>query len=293
MSRRAPVPMPGAAPVPGRPLGDTQRAWIRALVLQRGIAPVDAEDITQNVLLAIARGGPIVPEGRSPEEAFRSWCCGVVHRQVASWRRQRVRQAPELCGAAPTSPDTCQSAAAAPDPPMDDLVSPVPTAEDLLVADTELAMARLVFEELRAKQAARHAVLVAYEVEERPMSEIAASMGITTNTAWNRLRLAREDARASWQRLAARQSLPRDVRQSLPRDVRQSLPRDVRQSLPRDVRQSLPHKRGAQSPARLAEPPSEPHEISRSSPGRSPRIPCTEGAGGPPEWSPRRGRDRQ
>lgn len=202
MSRRAPVPMPGRPPVPGRPLGDAQRAWIRALVLQRGIAPVDAEDITQNVLLAIARGGPTVPEGRSPEEAFRSWCCGVVHRQVSSFRRQRVKQAPELCGAPPTSPDTCQSAAA-PDL-LDDLVSPVPTAEDLLVADTERAVARLVLEELRAKQAARHAVLVAYEVEERPMSEIAASLGITVNTGWNRLRLARDDARASWHRLVAR-----------------------------------------------------------------------------------------
>ena len=46
------------------------------------------DDVTQNVLLAIHRAPPIVvPEGRSPEQAWRAWCRGVVRIQVARHRR--------------------------------------------------------------------------------------------------------------------------------------------------------------------------------------------------------------
>jgi DNA-directed RNA polymerase specialized sigma24 family protein len=46
----------------------------------------------------------------------------------------------------------------------------------------------------------RRAVIVAYTLEGISMSEVAASFNIPVNTAWNRLRLAREDLREAWER---------------------------------------------------------------------------------------------
>lgn len=47
----------------------------------------------------------------------------------------------------------------------------------------------------------RRGVLVAYVLEEMPMAEVAAALRIPVNTAWNRLRLAREELRAVWARV--------------------------------------------------------------------------------------------
>ena len=47
----------------------------------------------------------------------------------------------------------------------------------------------------------RRCVIVAYELEGVPMVDIARALGIPVNTAWNRLRLGREDLRAAWKRL--------------------------------------------------------------------------------------------
>lgn len=194
-----------------RALEEARRRWVIMLVRRQGVPEADVDDVTQNVLLAIHRAAPIaVPDGRSPEEAWRAWCFGVVRRQVASHRRElpvgtlaafpRPREdAPALSSSSPSLEEPSGDPDAQP--------SPSPDPEEHLLSLLETARARQALEELRAKQADRHAVLVAYEIEERPMSEIAASLGITVNTCWNRLRLAREDLRVLWKRLLARRPL--------------------------------------------------------------------------------------
>ena len=46
----------------------------------------------------------------------------------------------------------------------------------------------------------RRQVVVAYEIEGMAMSDIARAYGVSLNTAWNRLRLGREDLRIIWRR---------------------------------------------------------------------------------------------
>jgi RNA polymerase sigma-70 factor (ECF subfamily) len=67
--------------------------------------------------------------------------------------------------------------------------SPAPSAEDR-AADREAAM--LVAAALAAMPIEQRAVFVLYEVDETPMKEIAESLGVPVNTAYSRLRLARE-----------------------------------------------------------------------------------------------------
>jgi hypothetical protein len=54
----------------------------------------------------------------------------------------------------------------------------------------------------------RRAVIVAYELEGIAMQDVAARMSISVNTAWNLLRLAREDLRAAYCRLDAQERAP-------------------------------------------------------------------------------------
>ncbi len=231
------------------------------LVRRHGVPEADVEDVTQNVLLAIHRAAPIaVPEGRSPEEAWRAWCFGVVRRQVASHRRELPVG---TLAAFPRPPEIAQGLSAFSSSPEetfgdpDDQPSPSPDPEEHLISHAETARARLALEELRAKRADRHAVLVAYEIEERPMSEIAASLGITVNTCWNRLRLAREDLRVVWKRLLARRPLTDPER-------RPAIAPERRPAI-------APERRPAIAPERRLEP---------RSPARSPRSSGSAGASG-------------
>jgi RNA polymerase sigma-70 factor (ECF subfamily) len=52
--------------------------------------------------------------------------------------------------------------------------------------------ASLVMEALNAMPFEQRAVFVLYELDETPMKEIAESLGVPVNTAYSRLRLARE-----------------------------------------------------------------------------------------------------
>lgn len=61
----------------------------------------------------------------------------------------------------------------------------------------------LLFELLSALEASCRAVVVAYELEEMEMVDVAATLGIPVNTAWNRLRRGRADLRAAWRRKGA------------------------------------------------------------------------------------------
>ena len=209
-------------PLSGSPasVDQARRRWVATLVRRHGVPEADVDDVTQNVMIAIHRAAPIaVPEGRSPEEAWEAWCRGVVRRQVASHRRELWQSLPgQVDPTVSVEPDPSASfelghrprayLPVGQDSPLPfelDPSMPAPQSpEDLLITAHETARARLALEELRAKKADRHAVLVAYEIDERSISEIAASLGITVNTCWNRLRLAREDLRAVWKRLRAR-----------------------------------------------------------------------------------------
>lgn len=175
---------------PARSAAEIERRWIHSLVVGARVPLADAEDVTQEVWLALhaARVSLVVAAGQTPESARRAFCCGVVRRQAASYRRARANRVPEVLV---DTPDRLQEAREA-----------FPSAESLVLKRATEQLASRVLAEVAEE---RRAVLVAYEIEDEPMMAVAERLGIPTNTAWNRLRLARADVRGILRRRAVRE----------------------------------------------------------------------------------------
>ena len=80
--------------------------------------------------------------------------------------------------------------------------APLPSDEAALEAYDARETTLILFELVDTLCPERRDVVVAYEVEGMPMSDVARAQGIPLNTAWNRLRLGREDLRSAWHRRA-------------------------------------------------------------------------------------------
>lgn len=78
-----------------------------------------------------------------------------------------------------------------------------PGAEALALARTPVVILNDGLALLRETAPDDHAVVLAYELDELPMNEVAAFLGIRLNTAWNRLRRGRAVLRAHFQRAAS------------------------------------------------------------------------------------------
>lgn len=133
----------------------------------------DAADATQEALVAAWRQ---LPRLRDPA-AFDSWLNRIVANAALMARRHRVRL--REVSVRPVAP----SSTAEPfEPPFDPLAK---TAVDHVVNNDAIARA---FDRLRPKD---RIILVLHHVEERPVAEIARSLGIPVGTAKWRLHAAR------------------------------------------------------------------------------------------------------
>jgi RNA polymerase sigma factor (sigma-70 family) len=161
-------------------------AWIRKTLFRLGIRPDDLEDILQEVLRAVARGLPAFDPARAarPEGALSGWLFAICERQAANHRRASCRRAEVLR-------DTDE---------LDKLGCAMPTCEESFLFHERRARLQALLDGLEPQ---RRAVIVAYELDGVPMADVASMLGIPVNTAWNRLRLAREDIRAGWEQAAA------------------------------------------------------------------------------------------
>jgi RNA polymerase sigma-70 factor (ECF subfamily) len=140
-----------------------------------GVQPRDLEDLTHDVFLAVhCRLG-----GYDPTRPVRPWLFGIAFR-VASHYRQLARHRREVLGDAIDAPD----AAAAVD-------------EQLATHQAR----RLVLAGLDALDLERRAVLVMHDLDGHAMPEVAATLAIPLNTAYSRLRLAREQFAVAVRRL--------------------------------------------------------------------------------------------
>lgn len=198
--RRPPRGTPQTSPGPGVSSPEPSRetpsfedvvvehtAFIHRTVTQLGVPSRDLEDVAQAVREGIARGLPAFDPSLSStcaETALRGWIFGICERQARSYRRQQKKR-PEVLS-------MVEALDARPDAR--------PGAEQRILArERHALLARL----LAWVKPDRRAVLVAYDVDEMPMAEVAAVFGIPVNTAWNRRRLALEELRAAWRRMAA------------------------------------------------------------------------------------------
>lgn len=163
--------------------------FIRCTLLRRGVRACDLDDIAQDVLLAVFRGLSAFAPSRAgtPDRAVRAWVYGICERQAANYRR-RMRRRPEIPRDNPNLDAFCDTA---------------PNAEDhFLACEHRAALGRA----LGAMDPNRRDVMVAHELCEVPMGEIAHRQGVSINTVWNRLRLARADIRAALQCPARRKT---------------------------------------------------------------------------------------
>jgi RNA polymerase sigma-70 factor (ECF subfamily) len=164
---------------PFRAIFDTEFSYVWNTLRRLGVRDADLRDQSQEVFLVVH---DLLPD-YDPHRPIRPWLFAIAYR-VASRYRSLARNKREIVGGDPAEPE-----------------DPAPRADQRLEADEARA---LLLEAIEGIDLPRRAVFILSEIEELPMAEIAASLQIPVNTAYSRLRLAREDFAAAVQRIRAR-----------------------------------------------------------------------------------------
>lgn len=180
-------PAPGAGPSPSTASFEvfaavyTERARMWLILL--GAGRFDAEDIVQNALLALWERRDRVPPAARPR-----WLQTAIHLRIAELRRSRStesRYARRACWEAAIELD---------------LLGARP--EDQLAGKQVDAWVQRLVQELREE---RRAVVQSYFVEDQPMPEVAARLGLQEATAWSRWWDAKRDLRRMVRRARKRE----------------------------------------------------------------------------------------
>jgi RNA polymerase sigma-70 factor (ECF subfamily) len=147
-------------------------------VRRLGVREADAQDQAQEVFVVVHQ----LLDDYDPSRPMRPWLFGIAYRIACRYRAlaRHRREASELD---------------APEP-----IDPAPRADDALAS----SQARdLVLHALESIELGRRAVFVMNVIDERPMPEVAEALQIPVNTAYSRLRLAREEFDKAVKRLRA------------------------------------------------------------------------------------------
>jgi RNA polymerase sigma-70 factor (ECF subfamily) len=143
-----------------------------------GVREADLEDLVHEVFLRVyARLADY-----DATRPIRPWLCGFAYR-VAADHRRLARHRVEVLGTAVEA------------------VDPVLPADERIYVDEQRALLETA---LSALDFDHRAVLVLHDVDEIPVPAIAQELGIPLNTAYSRLRTAREDLAAAVKRLKSR-----------------------------------------------------------------------------------------
>jgi RNA polymerase sigma-70 factor (ECF subfamily) len=144
-----------------------------------GVREADVEDVAHDVFITVQRLLPTFEQSRP----LRPWLFGIALRAAQNYRRRVVRR-----GEVTTDE-------------FGDTADDAPGAD----AHLEVKQARgLVLEALEALDDDRRAVFILHDLDGRPVPEIAEALSIPLNTAYARLRLAREQFTAAVRRLQLR-----------------------------------------------------------------------------------------
>ena len=144
-----------------------------------GVAPRDLEDVTHDVLLTVYRKF----DTYDPARPLRPWLFAFGLRAASEYRR-RIRSRREVSEYA-------------------DPVDRLPLADERLQASEERALVAAALETLDLE---RRAVFVMHDLDEIPVPEIAQTLAIPLNTAYSRLRIAREQFVRAITRLRAKEN---------------------------------------------------------------------------------------
>lgn len=184
MGRVSPQPSALTSPRPDmRVIFDDHFDYVWNTLRRLGVREADLEDLAHEVFLKVHARIHDFDASRP----VRPWLFGFAYR-VAADHRRLARHRLEVYGTA-IEP-----------------VDPVRPADERLVADEEWELVNSALAELDFD---RRAVLVMHDVDDVPVPAIAQELGIPVNTAYSRLRLAREDLAAVVKRLRAARAQPR------------------------------------------------------------------------------------
>ena len=153
-----------------------------------GISSASMDDAVQDVFLVVHRRLPEF-EGRSQ---FKTWLFGIVLRVARNHRRTARRHFEREADAGGAEPDQLS-----PDQPFNDAQSPYDEAE-------RREAAALLRQVLATMNDERRNVFVLVELEQLTVPEVAAALGINLNTAYTRLRDARQIFESAVTRYVAR-----------------------------------------------------------------------------------------
>lgn len=176
--KREIVPAPTPPPaLEFRRVFEVEFSYVWNALRRLGIAERDLEDVTQQVFLQVHAHLPSYDVTRP----LRPWLFSFAYNAASNYRtlaRHRV----ELSIVAPELPDSA------------------PAADEQLITRQELELAELALTRVAIE---RRAVLLLHEVEGHSIPEIAESLKIPLNTAYSRLRLARQEYETAVRRLRA------------------------------------------------------------------------------------------
>jgi RNA polymerase sigma-70 factor, ECF subfamily len=161
-----------------RAIFQAELGYVWGTLRRLGVSDRDAEDVAHDVFLRVYEK----LGSYDPTRPLRPWLFGFAFRAASDYRRL-ARHRVEVMGAEHDAP--------AGTPPAD---AEIARAEDRM----------LIERALDAIDVDRRAVLVAYEIDECPMKEIAEALEIPVFTAYSRLRVAREELQANVARLRKR-----------------------------------------------------------------------------------------
>lgn len=147
-------------------LYEEERSFVRRIVVRRGVPGRDAEDVVHDVFVVVCRRIADL----DPTNPARPWLYVIAFQTASNYRKLARHRREELPGVVPEAPSLFVD------------------VDELIAFYEERAQFRARLGRLGVKL---RAVVIPHVIEERSISEIAATLGIPEKTAYARMRLAR------------------------------------------------------------------------------------------------------
>lgn len=175
----APIPTPAPAPVglDFRTIFETEFDYVWRSLRRLGVRERDVDDVTHDTFIVVYR----TLEQYDPSRPLRPWLFGIASRHAANYRRRAHHRG-----------DVMEHPA--------EVVDPARGADEALASRQTLDLVQAALDALDDD---RRAVFVLHELDGTSVPDIAAALSIPLNTAYSRLRLAREHFSAAVRRLRA------------------------------------------------------------------------------------------
>lgn len=161
---------------------EAEFAYVWTSLRRLGVQERELEDLTHDVFLEVFRRIGTY----DPARPIRPWLFAFAFRFASDYRRL-ARHRREVMGTEAEESD------------------PLPSADRLLQMKQNQ---HLVERAIRKIDPDRQAVFILHELDETPMADVAAALAIPVNTAYSRLRLAREEFREAVRRESRKEARP-------------------------------------------------------------------------------------